>query len=147
MKNILYCRSSESPASRLVSRVTGADGIAREDTRIILARAECSYAQFAPLVLLLKFVVGGYKWSRGKGLPSLWVARVHVRVRVLMVLLFHRPLPLFPSSPFIVHGEGKGQIQERGEEKKRIKWMGRAPPDPPSLFIRRSGARSLWRWH
>ena len=48
--------------------------------------------------------------ERGKGLPSLWAARVHVRVRVLMVLLFHRPLPLFPSSPFIVHGEGKGQI-------------------------------------
>jgi len=59
--------------------------------------------------------------ERGKGLPNLWVARVHVRVRVLMVLLFHRPLPLFPSSLFIVQGGGKGRIQERGEEKKRIK--------------------------
>ena len=39
-------------------RVTGADGFARKDTKIILVRAKCPYVQFALLVFLLEFAVG-----------------------------------------------------------------------------------------
>ena len=54
-------------------RVTGADGIARKDTGIILVWAEHPYVQFELLVFLHWFAVGGYKQARESGLSGLCV--------------------------------------------------------------------------
>jgi len=62
-------------------RVTGSDGNAKKDTRIIPVRDECPYVQFERSRVLAIVCIRGYKRAReGIRLPSLCVAWVGVCV-------------------------------------------------------------------